>query len=210
MKNFLLCLSILFILVHPTFCQNAIGVFEQISDIGNVKTKGTTTFANGVYTISGSGANIWFEKDELHYASNNMKGDFMLYTEPSFLGIGTDPHRKIGWMIRTNNNTSAAMVCLTVHGDGLVAFQFRKKEGANVEEIKIPMKYAEALQVERRGRSFFVSVAKLGEPFWSVEVPDFDFPTELNAGIFICSHNADVVEKAEYRNTRIFSAVKPK
>ena len=48
-----------------------------------------------------------------------------------------------------------------------------------------------------------MSVAKYGDLFWSVEVPHFEFPEELLTGLFVCAHNADVKEKAEFKNTRI-------
>jgi TolB protein len=206
------------ILLSLTFCitfvvskaQNTVGIFENHTDIGPVKTAGTANYDNSskVYTLTGSGENIWFKKDELHLAYKKIKGDFILTTQPNLIGKGTDLHRKSGWMARTSTDTSAAMVCLTVHGDGLTAFQFRKKNGMNIEEIKIPIIGAEILQLERRGRSYFVAVAKSGNPFWSVEVPDFDFPEELFVGLFICSHNKNVVEQATFTNTRIFMAVK--
>jgi len=203
--SFILCLEVV-----ASKAQNAVGVFENHTDIGSVMTKGTATYNNStkVYTLTGSGENIWFKKDELHLIYKKIKGDFILTTQPNLIGKGTDPHRKSGWMARTSTDTSSAMVCLTVHGDGLTAFQFRKKNGTNIEEIKIPMIGAEILQLERRGRSYFISVAKLGNPFWSVEVPDFDFPEELLVGLFISSHNKNVVEEGIFTNTRIFMAVK--
>ena len=48
-----------------------------------------------------------------------------------------------------------------------------------------------------------MSLARYGEPFWTVEVPDFDLPDELLVGLFVCSHNADVVESAVFDNVRI-------
>lgn len=203
--SLILCLGVV-----ASKAQNVVGVFENHTDIGPVMTKGTAIYNNStkVYTLTGSGENIWFKKDELHLVYKKIKGDFILTTQPNLIGKGTDPHRKSGWMARVSTDTSSAMVCLTVHGDGLTAFQFRKKNGTNIEEIKIPMVGAEILQLERRGRSYFISVAKLGNPFWSVEVPDFDFPEELLVGLFISSHNKNVVEGGTFTNTRIFMVVK--
>ncbi len=190
--------------------QNSVGIFENHADVGPVLHQGAATYDNAArtYTLSGAGANIWFKKDELHFAWKKIKGDFIITTQPTLEGQGVDPHRKSGWMARTSLDTSAAMVSLTVHGDGLTAFQYRKKNGTNIEEVKIPMVRADILQLERRGRSYFVSVAKLGMPFWTVEVPDFDFPEELMVGLFISSHNKDVVEKGYFKETRVFTAVK--
>ena len=209
MKKLLLYITFSLILSHLK-AQNSIGIFENHTDIGPVIYKGSANYDNAskVYVLMGSGENIWFKKDELHFAYKRIKGDFILSTQPNLIGKGTDLHRKSGWMIRTSTDTSAAMVCLTVHGDGLTAFQYRKKNGMNIEEIKIPIMGAEILQLERRGRNYFISVSRLSTPFWTVEVPDFDFPEELMVGLFVCSHNKNVVEQSTFTNTRVFTAVK--
>lgn len=206
MKNVLFPI-ILFavVLVLPVNAQNSTGIFENNTDVGPVKKVGGTSYDSetGTYTLSGSGANIWFKKDEFHFAHKKLKGNFILRARAKFLGEGVDPHRKLGWMVRTSLDTASTMVTATVHGDGLTAIQYRKKQAADIEEVKSPIKAPDIIQLERRGRSFFLSVAKYGDPFWTVEVPDFDFPEEMEAGLFICSHNADVLEKAEFDNVRI-------
>lgn len=208
MKEHFLIIALLLGFI-ATKAQNPVGIFENHADIGNVLHKGTATFDNTsqTYKLSGAGENIWFKKDELHFLWKRLKGDFLITTQPNLEGKGVNPHRKSGWMIRTSIDTSAAMVCLTVHGDGLTCFQYRKKNNTNIEEIKIPVQNADILQLERRGRSYLISVAKLGNPFWTVEVPDFDFPEELLVGLFICSHDKNTVEQASFLNTRVFIAI---
>ncbi|MEK7254390.1 MAG: biopolymer transporter TolR [Bacteroidota bacterium] len=188
-----------------TFSQSPVGIFDHRSDVGNVLHAGSSTFdeASQTYQLTGSGSNIWFKKDEFHFLWKKLNGDFLLQARCSLVGTGVDPHRKTGWMVRTSLDTNAAMVSATVHGDGLAAIQFRKTANANIEEVKSPVKMPDVLQLERRGRSFFLSLARFGDPFWTVEVPDFDFPQELHAGLFVCSHNKDVVEQAAFENVRI-------
>ena len=200
-------LSISFIALKA---QNPVGIFENHADIGPVINKGTAIYdaAARKYILTGSGNNMWFKRDEFHFAWKKLKGDFIITTQPTLIGNGGDAHKKAGIIARAGVDTSSAMVCLTVHLDGLTAFQFRKKNSINTEEIKIPMMGADILQLERRGRSYFISVAKLGQPFWSVEVPDIDFQEELMVGLFICSHNPNVIEQATFINTRIFMALK--
>jgi TolB protein len=209
MKKYLLTVAF-FLTLFALKAQNSVGIFENHADIGPVIIKGSATYdaAKGLYALKGSGNNMWFKRDEFHFAWKKTKGDFIITTQPTLIGTGGDAHKKTGIIARTGVDTSSAMVCLTVHLDGLTAFQFRKKNGENTQEIKIPMLGTDILQMERRGRSFFVSVAKLGQPFWSVEVPDFDFPEELMLGLFVCSHNPKVTEQANFINTRLFTAVK--
>ncbi|MFN8357171.1 MAG: DUF5050 domain-containing protein [Spirosomataceae bacterium] len=205
--------SIAILLLSPmvVFAQNPVGIFDNHTDIGKVVHAGTATYdaASQTYQLSGSGENSWFKKDELHFAYKKLKGDFILQVNASLIGKGTDPHRKIGWMARTSLDTSAAMVSVTVHGDGLAAFQYRKIANTNMEEVKSPIKNPDVLQLERRGRSYFMAVAKFGQPFWTVEIPDFAFPEELLVGLFICAHNKQVIEQATFHNVRIVVPAKP-
>ena len=207
MKKYLLFIGLIFCIIN-TKAQNSVGIFDTQSDVGKVLHKGSATFdLPNIYKVSGSGENIWFKKDEFHFVWKKLKGDFIVTTQPTLIGTGGNAHRKTGWMVRTSLDTSAAVVCLTLHGDGMTAFQFRRNNNMILEEIKLPILNPDIIQLERRGRSYFISVAKLGNPFWTVEVPDFDFPEELMVGLFVCAHDKNVVEQATFINTRIFTAV---
>lgn len=131
------------ILLLPSFpspSQNSNGIFTTFADVGPILHKGNTVYdaKTGEYRLSGSGANIWFKKDEFHYAYKQLSGNFILQTRGKLVGTGVDAHRKFGWMVRTGLDTSEAMVCATVHGDGLTAIQYRKRADANIEEVKSP------------------------------------------------------------------------
>jgi hypothetical protein len=46
-------------------------------------------------------------------------------------------------------------------------------------------------------------MAKFGDPFVSEEITGLDLGDEVYVGLFVCSHNKDVVEKAVFSNVRI-------
>jgi len=209
MKRILTLTLLCFLLHSSTFGQ--LGIFEKSTDVGPVLHQGATNFdlKTGRYELSGAGANIWYTKDEFHFTHKKLTGDFILQCRGKLLGKGVDPHRKFGWMVRTDLDTTAAMVSATVHGDGTAAIQYRKKAGTRIEQVKSPVVSPDVIQLERRGSSYFLSLARFGEPFWTVEVPELNFPQELLAGLFICSHNKDVVERAEFDNVRIYIPAKP-
>ena len=77
----------------------------------------------------------------MHYAYNQMQGDFIVTARVAFegngKGKGADPHRKIGWDVRATLSNSAAHVVAAVHGDGLASLQFREKDGAGTEEYRM-------------------------------------------------------------------------
>ena len=44
-----------------------------------------------------------------------MEGDFILTANFAFVGEGTDPHRKVGWMVRASEEENAAQIAATLH-----------------------------------------------------------------------------------------------
>jgi Tol biopolymer transport system component len=187
-----------------------IGIFQNHADVGKPKKAGAVAYdvSSQVYTLSGAGYNIWFGRDEFHYAYNKIKGDFILTANFEFIGQGTDPHRKIGWMIRGSLNENAAHASAVVHGDGLTVLQWRELPGALMrdpeDEIFFPKKNVQVIQLERQGKKIIMRVAPKGEPLQLVGSHDMSaLPEEIFAGLYICSHNEDIVEQARVWNVRI-------
>lgn len=210
----LLLFPIILFLGTIALAQNPVGIFSNHADIGNPKIKGTAIYnANDQsYHLKGSGYNIWFGRDEFHYAYNKIKGDFILTANFKLLGAGQDPHRKIGWMVRAGTGEDAAHMTATVHGDGMIALQWRRMQGAHMrdpqDEIFTKKKATEIVQLERLGKVFIMRVAHPGEPLQEIGRTDaIEMPDDALAGIFMCSHNADVLEEGLAWNVRIEKTV---
>jgi Tol biopolymer transport system component len=54
-----------------------------------------------------------------------------------------------------------------------------------------------------------MSVAKAGDTFTTTELPGVDLGDDVYVGLFLCSHNADVVERATFSNVRITRPAAP-
>jgi TolB protein len=189
---------------------NPVGIFEDHLDVGKPKKAGTVIYDQGsqTYSIKGGGYNIWFERDEFQYAYKKIKGDFILTANFAFVGKGTDPHRKIGWMVRETLDDNSPHASAVVHGDGLTVLQWRMLKGAFMrdpqDEIRAIKKSYQIIQVERNGKKITFRAAQVGEPLQTVGTTDMnDMPDDVFAGIFICSHNPDVIEEARVWNVRI-------
>ncbi len=194
--------------------SNSIGDFQTHTDIGKPKTKGDASYdkTDQSYHLKGGGYNIWFNRDEFHYAYNKLKGDFILTANVKLLGEGKDPHRKIGWMIRANEQDDAAQISAVVHGDGLTVLQWRRLRGAYMrdpqDESFFAKKNAEIIQLERIGKTFIMRVANPGEPLQELGRTDMiDLPDTVLAGLILCSHNPDVQEEGMAWNVRIEKTV---
>jgi TolB protein len=200
------CFCAMLFCAKPGFAQQfPLGIFDYQSDIGQVKHPGSTHYdpAEQQYIIAGSGTNIWMGNDEFHFVWKKMKGDFLLRTNAGFIGKGVDPHRKWGWMVRSTLMQGSKHVSAVVHGDGLTSLQYRPGISANTEEIKSGINAADVVQLERKGQRYTMSVARNGEPFVSETVDSVDLGEDVYVGLFVCSHNRDVSEKAMFKNVRV-------
>ncbi len=210
MKLFLIAL--LLFCTSAIFCQKArVGIFDQAADIGHPKNAGSAMYnsATQAYELTGSGYNIWFNRDEFHYLYKKLGGDFILTANFAFAAPSGNAHRKIGWMLRESVDESAASVNAVVHGDGLTVLQWRPLRGAYMRDPEDEIFYAkkavfETIQLERKGKLVTMRVANYGEPLQTVAsqiMPDMQ--NSLLAGIFISSHDSDKVEAARVWNVRI-------
>lgn len=187
-----------------------VGEFTNHEDIGAPRHKGATTYnaATQEYRLTASGTNMWGARDEFHFAWRKLQGDFILQARLEFLGQGVDPHRKAGWIVRRSLDADSPYVDAAVHGDGLTSLQFRKTAGAATEQIESASKGADFIQLERRGNTYIFSAARYGEPYTTREIADFDVGSEPYIGLFLCSHNPEVIERAIFRDVRIIRPAK--
>jgi Tol biopolymer transport system component len=183
----------------------SLGIFDNSGDVGvNVKP-GTASFvpATGQYIVTGAGYNVWGDHDEFQYVWKKMKGDFILYTRAEFLGNWVDYHRKVGWMIRKSLDGNSPHVNAVEHGDGLTSLQFRRSAAAQTEEHRLKLTKANILQLERKGNQYIMRAAVYGEPFQTDTITGVDLGDEVYVGLFVGSHNSDVLETGVFSNVSI-------
>ncbi len=188
----------------------SLGLFEGQADVGKVNQTGSGIYdgEKEQYTVAGSGSNMWGDRDEFHFVWKRMRGNFILTARTAFIGKGVEAHRKIGWIIRPGLETDSAQVSAVVHGDGLTSLQFRRTKGTVMEEIKSKVTAPDVVQLERKGKTYVMSVARFGEPFVTEQVADVALSDEVYVGLFVCSHNNNVIEKATFNDVRITRPVK--
>jgi Tol biopolymer transport system component len=184
---------------------DGLGPFERHTDIGDGVLQGSVTLdeSTGEYTIEGAGANMWGERDELSLVWTRLSGDFILRARARFVGEGVDPHRKMGWIARSSLDPSSAYVDAAVHGDGLAALQLRRSTGAATEEIRSPVEAPDVIQLARSGDTYTLSVARFGDPLVTATLEPVELGDEVYVGLFVCSHNAEVMETAVFSDVRI-------
>ncbi|GAB2644129.1 SMP-30/gluconolactonase/LRE family protein [Emticicia sediminis] len=198
---------VLFIFITSfVFAQtpNKIGLFEERTDVGNPTIQGKTTYnpVTQEYTMEGAGINMWEKTDQFNFLWKKIKGDFIISATVKFLGKGVNPHRKIGIMARNSLQANSTYVDAAVHGVDLTSLQFRESDGKETQQIEISSFNPVAIEFQRIGNVFTFSAATQGEnyKFCSKEIV---LNEEVFAGLFICSHEEKVNEKAIFSNVRI-------
>jgi TolB protein len=203
-------LALVLILSISTFARPlpqrpTLGALDEQTDVGKVLHPGSAVYdaAKDEYTVAGSGTNMWLGADEFHFVWKRMRGDFILTARAQFIGRGVEAHRKIGWQVRSTLDIDSPHASAVVHGDGLASLQFRRTRGANTEEVKSSVNAPDVIRLERHGDKYLMSVARFGDPFKTEEVSDLALGDEVYVGLFVCSHNKGVVERATFGDVRI-------
>jgi|SRR5579859_196923 len=188
--------------------QGLLGVFDGHGDVGHVRRAGTVSYdpARQEYLISGSGQNMWSDRDDFQFVWKRMAGDFTLATRARFIGPGIEEHRKIGWTIRPTLASNGVHVTAAWHGNGLMSLQFRRTIGAMTEENKSRDSLPDAdavIQLERRGGVYIMSVGRFGDSLVTQQLSGVSLPDTVYVGLFVCAHTDSVVERAAFRDVRI-------
>jgi hypothetical protein len=100
------------------------------TDVGAVTIAGSATQANGVWTISGDGSDVWGTADSFQFLSRAMTGAGDLTVRVLDLQ-NTSPFAKAGLMFRSGASADAATVVIDVKPDGGVELLARNSNGGS-------------------------------------------------------------------------------
>jgi len=178
-----------------------LGLFESHADIGAARHAGTVVHdaAQDSYTVSGSGANMWFREDAFHFVWTKASGDIALAADIAFPDDRGNPHRKACLMIRQTLDADSVYADVALHGDGLTSLQFRDAKGGLTREVQTSVAAPRRLRIEKVGDTVYMSLATSGDSLkpsgCSVRLP---FTGDFYVGIGVCAHEADAVERAVF------------
>lgn len=220
-------LSILLYAGATTYGQNKYPLgpvkFTGETNVGNVKIPGSVNYnaANGTYTITGSGNNMWFDEDDFFYVWRNAKGDFRVETEVTWIGKGKMEDRKAAWVIRAGLANDDPYIDAVDHGRGLICMQYRLVKGGTTLEVRSPV-WAPVrpdgvrnwsphtrMILERNGNQFTMWVVQEGKKY-TVGTVTLNLPEDVYAGLGVCSHDSTISETAvfshvEFQETGVVS-----
>ena len=183
-----------------------VGSFESHGDVGKVLHPGSVEYdaANGSYTITGSGENMWLGADAFQFVWKKMSGDATLSADISFLGTGGNPHRKAVLIIRQNLDADSPYADVALHGNGMTALQFRDGKGDITQEVQSRISAPKRVRIEKHGAYFTMWLpGENGEMEMAAGSPRIELKEPFYVGIGVCSHDKDVVERAVFSKVEV-------
>ena len=197
--------------------RTPIGIFSAQSDIGAALVPGTSTFADGQYTINSAGYNVWYTRDEFRFLWKQMKGDVWLAANIAFPDPNGYGDRKAVLVIRQDLDDDSKQVVVALHGLGMIQLAQRPEKGALTKDREFRIggrgrpegknpdslvnDIARRIGIEKHGDQFSLFVSLAGEPMTRYGPPlELQFKEPFYAGIGFCSHLPDVVDTAVLSN----------
>jgi TolB protein len=186
-----------------------LGEFEAQADVGTVEPAGSAAFdkSGKQYRIQSSGENIWNKHDDFHFVYRKAPADITITADVELIGEGKNAHRKAGLMIRQGLEPDAAYVDVMVHGDGLIALQYRTARGELTLDIKSTIKAPATVRLERRGETFTAYAApatpkaekpREGDRFQLIGSVKVAMKDPAYVGLAVTAHDAKVTETAVF------------
>jgi regulation of enolase protein 1 (concanavalin A-like superfamily) len=165
-------------------------------DIGSVGAAGSTSFSGGVFTLRGSGTDIWGTADEFQFASRAMTGDGTIVAHVQNVEF-VDRWTKAGVMIRASVAPGSKQAMMIVSPGKGAAFQRRVNENGDSVNTAGPLVAAPAwVRLQRNGSLFTASISMDGTNWTVVGTETIDMPAAVLVGLPLTSHNNGAVATA--------------
>jgi hypothetical protein len=211
------------ILIMSVLCslasaQNSTGIFDGHSDVGTVVHAGSAAFdtAKNTYTLTGSGENMWSTQDAFQFAWKKVSGDVELTADIQFPNIAGNAHKKAAVIFRKSLEPGAIYADIALHGNGLLALQYREENDGVTGEVISRLSPSDAnappekvlppmrLRLTRHGSYVYMSVGAANEPpHYDGESIRIPLEGDFYAGIAVCAHDKDATEQATFSNVNL-------
>lgn len=184
------------------------------SDVGHVLVPGSAVaFNSDVWTVKGSGADIWGPTDEFHFTFKEVRGNVEITARVNDETPVTQSSTfaKAGIMVRdlTGGDTppyhGAAHVILDVRPNGEIEFMTRSAEGEDTQFLNgAQVQFPVWLRLERVGALVLASFSSDGVSWQQLgSAPSPIVSDAYAAGLAVTSHNPTVLNEAHFQNVLV-------
>ena len=173
------------------------------ADIGSPGLAGSAGYTNGLWTVTGGGADIWNTADQFNFASTNYTGDGTMIVLVTSLQ-NSDPGSgwsKAGLMFRNDSTAGSANVSIVATATQGVSFQWRSTAGGSSSfsqhsGITAPV----WLKLVRSSGNFTGYYSTDGSNWVQVGSQTVTMNNTVMAGLDVTAHNNSALNTATFTN----------
>ena len=169
-------------------------------DVGTVGVLGSASFNNGVFTVTGAGADIWNTSDAFRFVFAPVTGNCTIIARVTALQ-NVDPWSKAGVMIRESLAANAMNACIAVTPGNGVTWQTRSTTGGatgNAATGGLTAPYW--VKLVRSGNTFTGFRSTDGTNWTQQGSATFTMASTAYIGLALTSHNSSTLCTATFDN----------
>ena len=169
-------------------------------DVGTVGVPGSATYSNGVFSVTGSGADIWNTADAFQFDYVPVTGNCTIIARVASVQ-NVDPWSKAGIMIRESLNANAANAFIAVTPGNGVAWQTRSSTGgATVNSTTASLVAPYWVKLVRSGNTFTGYRSPDGVTWTPQGTNTISMASTTYVGLALTSHNNSTLCTATFDN----------
>ena len=174
------------------------------SDIGAVGLAGSATYSGGVFTVQGSGADIYGTNDEFNFC-RELATNYFTVTARVASQSSANAWSKSGVMIRGVNTTNSAYIGVYITPGNGVDMQCRTVNGAaavdmaRVGSVSAPY----WVRLVRSGSTFTGYCSPDGSTWTTVSSTNISMAASVRVGLPVCSHDNTQLNTSTFDNVTV-------
>jgi regulation of enolase protein 1 (concanavalin A-like superfamily) len=169
------------------------------SDVGAPAVPGSASYAGGVFTVTGAGADIWSSTRQFHLVSQPLSGDFTI-TARVTSQADTDPWAKAGIVIGQSLTGAGPYALLAVTPGNGITFQYNGNSSVSGGGYAFPDAW---LRLTRSGTTITAYASADGTTWTTVGTATIGFTDPVLVGLAVCAHAAAALSTADFDNVTI-------
>ncbi len=210
--NIPVLLTVMFLLTSLPSALASLPPGWSDADIGSPGLAGSASYAGGVWTVTGGGADIQGTADQFNFASTNFTGDGTMIVQVTGLQ-NSDPSSgwaKAGLMFRNDSTAGSANASIVATAGQGVSFQWRSTAGGSSSftvdgGITAPV----WLKLVRSGANFTGSYSSDGANWIQVGSQQVTLNSTAMAGLDVTAHNNSALNTATFTSLSLSNVPPP-
>lgn len=178
-----------------------------MQDVGAVAVPGFGSYCDGVFTVSGEGADIFGSEDAFNFVHREASDSGEISARVDIMD-GTHAWTKAGLMLRADLGAGAANVMIAATSANGVAFQYRGRYGGASTHMGLPGANPVHLKLVRAGDEFTGYASADGIAWTRVGSAVLDLPVKARVGMAVTSHLERVSATAGFAQVKVAMAAR--